>query len=220
MLLDSADVTLLKNPIDVMRRLLISALLILIYCNSQARSTDEILQSVQAAIKAEDYPKAEQHLTELVSQDPKVLESWVSRATVRILMGDAKGSESDFAAATALDALRASKARHFICHRAVWRARDLVMKDKKQEALRIYDAVLALNPKPGMAYHERGGLKIDLQDFDGAIADLTQAIQHDQGNNTGGDSHLLRSKARRAKGDMAGAMADEASAKNKTTRDK
>jgi tetratricopeptide (TPR) repeat protein len=200
-------------------RLLIPAILILASCSGskpKARSTEELRQSVQAAIKAEDYTKAEKDLSELVDRDPKSFDSLIGRAAVRIFLGDAQGSEADFKAAVALDAEKGDKARFDISDRAIWRAREFDMKGQKAEALKIYDVLLTLYPKSGMAYHERGGLKADLKDYDGAIADLTKAIEFDEGNNSAGDSFVLRARAKRAKGDEVGAAADEAQA-NRTT---
>ena len=73
-------------------RLLIPAILILASCSDskpKARPTEELRQSVQAAIKAEDYTKAEKELSELVAQDPKSFDSLIGRAAVRIFLGDA-----------------------------------------------------------------------------------------------------------------------------------
>jgi tetratricopeptide (TPR) repeat protein len=204
-------------------RILIPAILILASCSDskpKARSAEELRQSVQAAIKAEDYTRAEKDLTELVAQDPKSFDALIGRAAVRIFLGDAQGSEADFTAAVALDAEKGGKARFYISDRAIWRAREFDMKGQKAEALKIYDVLLTLYPKSGMAYHDRGGLKTDMKDYDGAIADLTKAIEFDEGNNGAGDSFVLRARAKRAKGDEAGAAADEAQANAKTNETK
>jgi tetratricopeptide (TPR) repeat protein len=200
-------------------RLLIPAILILASCSDskpKARSAEELRQSVQAAIKTEDYTKAEKELSELIAQDPKSFDSLIGRAAVRIFLGDAQGSDADFKAAVALDAEKGAKARFYISDRAIWRAREFDMKGQKADALKIYDVLLTLYPKSGMAYHDRGGLKTDMKDYDGAIADLTQAIEFDGGNNTNGDSFVLRARAKRGKGDETGAAADEAQANTKT----
>jgi tetratricopeptide (TPR) repeat protein len=200
-------------------RLLALTILILASCSDskpQARSMEEIRQSVQAAIKAEDYLKAEKELTELITLDPKSFDSLIGRAAVRLLLGDASGSEADFKAAVGLDAEKGAKARFNIADRAMWRAREFDMKGQKGEALKIYDVLLTLYPKSGMAYHDRGGLKTDMKDYDGAIADLTKAIEFDEGNNTHGDSFVLRARAKRGKGDEAGAAADDAQANSKS----
>ena len=66
------------------------------------------------------------------------------------------------------------------------------------------EKVLLLFPESGMAYHDRGGAKIELNDFSGAVEDLTAAIKHDEGNNQFGDSYMLRARALRGLGEGAG----------------
>jgi hypothetical protein len=66
-----------------------------------------------------------------------------------------------------------------------------------------------LFPELGVAYHERGAAKLDLRRYDEAIADLDLAIKHDDWRNRYGDTDVLRAKAKREKGDIAGAEADE-----------
>ncbi len=200
-------------------RFIFPAILFLTGCSlskSPTRSTEELRQSIQVALKAEDYSKAEKELTELISLDPKSFDSLIGRAGLRVFRGDALGSEADFNAAIAIDDEKGTKARFYIANRAIWRAREFNMKGQNTDALRIYDVLLTLYPKSGMAYHDRGGVKTDMKDFDGAIADLTKAIEFDEGNNAFGDSFTLRARAKRAKGDEAGAIEDEKLSSTKT----
>ncbi|WP_411846753.1 tetratricopeptide repeat protein [Roseibacillus persicicus] len=98
----------------------------------------------------------------------------------------------------------------FIAEQSIWRAREFDMKKRYPEELKIYEVLLALYPESGMIYHDRGGLKTSMGNYDGAIADLTKAIEFDEGNNSAGDSLTLRARAKRARGDEAGAKADDA----------
>lgn len=201
-----------------MRLLFFTILLLTGYFDSLllGNSTEDLRQSVQAAIKAEDFSKAEKNLSELISHDPKSFDARVGRAWVRMLQGDISGCESDLKVAVDLDAEKAAKARFYIADRAVWKAREFEIKGRKIDAMKIYDTVLTLYPKSGNVYHERGGLKIDMKDYDGAIADLTKAIELDQGHNAYGDSFVLRARAKRAKGDDAGAAADDKQGETKS----
>ena len=192
--------------------LFISAFLFLVSCfdsQPKPRSPNELRPSIQAAIAVGDYTKAEKELSEWITQDSKSFDVWLGRAGTRIFLGDAQGAEEDFNAAVKLDPEKGTKGRFQIVDRILWRARDLDIQGQKANALKIYDVLVKLHPKEGMIYHDRGGLKTDLKDYDGAIIDLTKAIEFDKGNNTYGDSFVLRARAKRAKGDVAGAAEDE-----------
>ncbi len=205
-------IPLLSGPCKDLLRFLILAMLVLAGCSKpkpDTRSMAKLELSAEAFINAEDFSGAEKELSQIVAQDPKNFDAWIGRGAVRIFLGNAQGSEDDFKAAAALDAKKEKDARFFVSDRAIWRARELDMKGGKTEALKIYDVILKLNPKSGMAYHERGALKIDLKEYDEAIADFTKAIEFDDGNNSAGDSFELRAKAKKAKGDETGAKEDE-----------
>jgi len=51
---------------------------------------------------------------------------------------------------------------------------------------------------------------MELQDYQGALKDFSLAIEYDEGNNTFGDSYLLRSRAKEKLGDTSGADQDKA----------
>lgn len=52
--------------------------------------------------------------------------------------------------------------------------------DRPNEAIKSYDAALMFNPQDVQALGNRGADRIELHDYKGAIADLTQAIALDQ----------------------------------------
>jgi tetratricopeptide (TPR) repeat protein len=145
----------------------------------------------------------------MLESDSKDLSALAGRAAVRILMGDAQGAQEDFDAAIAIDEEQGQKMKFAIADRSIWRARELDMKERFPESLKIYDVLLTMYPEQGMAYHDRGGLKTRMGDYAGAIADLGKAIEFDSGNNSVGDSYTLRARAKRAAGDEAGALEDE-----------
>ena len=62
-----------------------------------------------------------------------------------------------------------------------------------------------VHPKDAEAYYNRGIAKLDKDDFDGAIADNTRAIELDPKLT---DAYFNRGNAKRAKGDLDGAIAD------------
>lgn len=199
-----------------MKYLLIITMFALAGCSGSpkdSRTPEELRAAIQAAMQAEDYATAEQALTSMIAKDPDDFEAVSARAGTRIFLGDADGAAKDFDAAIKIDKENGEKLKAFVADRSIWRAREMDMKKRYPEALKIYDVLLALYPESGMAFHDRGGLKASMGDFDGAIADLTKAIEFDQGNNSAGDSYTLRARAKRAKGDEKGAVADEGKAK-------
>lgn len=172
----------------------------------------ELGATVAAAMKKEDYAAAEKALTAWIESGKGDFDALSGRAAVRLLSGNVKGCQEDFAAAGKLDREKAAKLKFFLADRAIWKARKLEMDGHHEQALKIYDGLLVLYPKSAPAYHDRGCLKIDIKDYDGAIADLTKAIEFDDGTNAFGDSYTLRARAKRAKGDEAGAKEDDAKA--------
>ena len=202
-----------------MKCFLILTALAIVGCSERQESKkdtltpEELRSSVEAAMKSEDYTTAEAGLTSMIANDPKDFDALAGRAAVRIVLGNAEGAAEDFDAAIKVDEEKGKKLKFFIADRSIWRARELDMKKRYPEALKIYDVLLVLYPESGMAYHDRGGLKTTMGDYEGSIADLTEAIEFDEGNNSAGDSYVLRARAKRGKGDEEGAKADEAKAK-------
>ena len=177
------------------------------------RTPEELRAAIEAALKAEDFTTAEGALTSLIDKSSADFDAVGGRAMVRVFLGDVAGATKDFDAAIRIDGEKGKKLKFFVADRSIWKARELDMKKRYPEALKIYDVLLALYPKSGMAYHDRGGLKTSMGDYSGAIDDLTKAIEFDEGNNAAGDSYELRARAKRAKGDEEGAKVDEAKAK-------
>jgi len=178
------------------------------------RSPQELRNEVRHALKVKNAAAAEEALSRLIEINPNDFDAAVGRATLRLLGGNPAGAQADINAAVRIDAAKGERFRFFICDRAVWRAREHDMNGRYDQALKIYDVVLSYYPKSGMAYHDRGAVKTSLKDYAGAIDDLTKAIEYDEGNNSAGDSYVLRARAKRAKGDEAGAGEDEVRAKN------
>jgi len=198
-----------------MKLLTILLAIALVGCSSSSEDTrtpEELRIAIEAATKSEDYPAAEKALTSLLAHQPNDFNTVVARAGIRVFLGDATGVKEDFAAAIKIDPEKGEQVKFYIADRSVWRAREFDMAKRYPEAMKIYDVLVALYPESGMTYHDRGGMKTSMGDFEGAIADLTKAIEFDEGNNSAGDSYALRARAKRANGDVAGADADDAKA--------
>ncbi len=202
-----------------MKRLLIIITLAIVGCSDRSetqketRTPEELRAAVEAAMQSEDFTAAEKALTSMIANDSSDFNAVSGRAAVRVFLGDVDGAVKDFDAAIKIDKEKGEKLKFFVADRSIWRARELDMKKRYPEALKIYDVLLTLYPESGMAYHDRGGLKTSMGDCDGAIADLTKAIEFDEGNNSAGDSYTLRARAKRAKGDEDGAKTDDAKSK-------
>ena len=202
-----------------MKCLLLIATLVTVGCSDpsesqkDARSLDELRAAVESAMNSEDYAAAEEALTAMVAIDPNDFDAVGGRAAARLFLGDADGAIKDFDAAIKIDEEKGKKLKFFVADRSIWKARELDMKKRYAEALKIYDVLLTLYPESGMTYHDRGGLKTSIGDYDGAVVDLTKAIEFDEGNNSAGDSYTLRARAKRASGDEEGAIADDTEAK-------
>jgi tetratricopeptide (TPR) repeat protein len=82
-------------------------------------------------------------------------------------------------------------------------------------AIQDLNMVLGLYPNMGVAYHERGAAWIGLKRYKEAIADFDRALKDKAWQDRYAGSYILRAKAKRALGDIAGANADERAAKKR-----
>jgi len=174
---------------------------------TRARATD--------ALRRKDYARAHAELDGLLEVAPRDVPARVQRAALRVLTGDARGASSDFNALIEIDEEKGVKLRFTVADRALWIARKHIIDGEHKEAIEILDVILHLFPDSGMAYHDRGAARFEIEDFKGAIDDFTKAIYHDDGNSWAGDSYQLRARARRAIGDESGADEDEKRAREK-----
>ena len=181
-------------------------------------SDEQLRRDLQNALQAQDYDSAYPIIATLIERNPDNFDLFVARASIHMLTGRGEKSNADFARCLALDKDKGERARFFVADRVVWKARELSMARDNEGAIRLLDAVIAVMPEAGMAYHDRGGAKLDLGDFAGAVEDLTLAIKHDQGNNRFGDSYTLRSRAYSGLGNEESAVADKALALEQQSR--
>lgn len=171
-------------------------------------SEEELQKHCQTAMQAQDYAKARTFVDEMVRRQPNDLDALATRGIVFAFASQFADAERDFQSCISIDEKKGKHARFFAADRVLWRSRELSMKGDNKAAITLLDGVLTMYPESGMAYHERGGAKIDTGDYNGAITDLTKAIDHDSGNNRFGDSYELRARAKEALGDKDGAQKD------------
>jgi tetratricopeptide (TPR) repeat protein len=147
---------------------------------------------------------------------PENIDFLSTRAFTHLHLTNFPAAIADFAAIERLDPKDGSKTKDQIAQWLISRARGRSAGGDNSSAVKDLDMVLALFPKLGVAYHERGAAKTDLKQYREAVADFDQAIKFDSWHNRFGDSFVLRAKAKKALGDTAGAEADEKSAKERT----
>ena len=81
-----------------------------------------------------------------------------------------------------------------------------INRQRMQQEMESANRAVQANPKDVKAYGRRGEAKIDLKDYEGAIADANQILQISPNS---GEAYYLRGTARQRTGDMIGASADK-----------
>ncbi|MCU7858980.1 MAG: tetratricopeptide repeat protein [Candidatus Thiodiazotropha sp. (ex Lucinoma kastoroae)] len=80
------------------------------------------------------------------------------------------------------------------------------MQGEFKEAINLYDKAINVNPNDAYIYFNRGAAKLNLGDFDGAIADFTKTIELNPKLKS--PAYKSRAMAKRMKGDEEGAKRD------------
>ena len=154
-------------------------------------------------------------LNAAVAIEPRNQDFLATRAFAYVQLGRFTNANADFAALQRLDPRNGPKAKLEIAQGLISRARGKSAGRDKEGAIRDLDMVIGLFPNMGVAYHERGAARLELKHYKEAVADFDRAVK-DKAWQTGyADSHLLRAKAKRAMGDIAGANADERAARKR-----
>jgi len=113
-------------------------LLVTAYAQSGSDTGDLLLKRAHKAIDAKDYKAAEKILDATLVVLPDWAEAWNARATLRYLDGDFDGSMADIA-----ETLK-REPRHLGA--LLGMATILESRDKDDEALKVYERVLAIAP--------------------------------------------------------------------------
>jgi tetratricopeptide (TPR) repeat protein len=114
-------------------------LLLTAYAQSGSDTADLLLKRARKAIDAKDYDAAESLLDATIAVLPDWAEAWNARATLRYLEGDLDGSMADIA-----ETLK-REPRHLGA--LLGMASILESRDKHEEALKVYERVLAIAPR-------------------------------------------------------------------------
>ncbi len=159
-----------------------------------------------------DWQGALADLNKALAIKPDSAEIFGARAFAHLNLGNFDAARSDFSMAARLDPKNGLNIQMRFAQDLITRARGKSMNGDNAAAIKDLDMIVGLAPELGVAYHERGAAKFALQQYKEAIADLDLAIKFDTWHNKQGESHILRAKAKRALGDIAGAEADEEAA--------
>jgi tetratricopeptide (TPR) repeat protein len=129
-------------------------LLLASYSQSGSDTGDLLLQRARKAIGAKEYAAARDILNATIALMPDWAEGWNARATVRYLDDDYDGSMADIA-----EVLK-REPRHLGA--LLGMASILEARDKPEEALKVYDRVIAIAPHWHNAEKAAGRLKSSL----------------------------------------------------------
>ena len=129
-------------------------LLVTAYAQSGSDTGDLLLKRAHKAIEAKDYKAAGKILDATILVLPNWAEVWNARATVRYLDGDFDGSMADIA-----ETLK-REPRHLGA--LLGMANILQSRDKDDEALKVYERVLAIAPHWKSAKEAADKLKAEI----------------------------------------------------------
>ncbi len=110
------------------------------------------------------FRRAEQCYTRSLDLDPENVESWIGRSNARLKQGDSGGAFGD-----ATEAVKRNPGHAWALGA---RAKALKALDRPEQAIRDFNAALAIQPKEATWLSERGRCKLALKDWSGALADL------------------------------------------------
>ena len=129
-------------------------LLVSAYTQSGSDTGDLLLQRAHKAIEAKDFDAAGKILDATIAFLPDWAEGWNARATLRYLDGDYDGSMADIAQTLKREP------RHLGA--LLGMASILESRDKDDEALKVYERVLAIAPHWKSAEEAEGRLKAEI----------------------------------------------------------
>ena len=129
-------------------------LLLKSYTQSDSDTADLLLAHAHKAIEANDYEAADKIADAIVAFLPDWAEGWNARATVRYLDGDYDGSMADIAQTLKREP------RHLGA--LLGMASILQSRDKDDDALKVYERVLAIAPHWKSAEEAEDKLKAEI----------------------------------------------------------
>lgn len=138
-----------------------------------------------------DYEGALADYSTAISLNPHDILSYINRAYARSQLGDNQGAIEDYTYAIQLQSHTSTN--------------NETPPHPNQEIIAQILANIEINPTTADEYKQRAHSRYDLGDYEGAIADYTQAIQLEPGD---GEAYFCRSQSRHARGDNYAALSD------------
>ncbi len=109
------------------------------------------------------------------------VDRWLSKAqweySTRTLWGDDPCPEALSCLSKALETWKPSDGLEKKLNALSWRAKELSLEHKNEEAISDYDQAIKIDPQEFQFYLERGGVLLDSEKNDAAIADFTKALE-------------------------------------------
>jgi tetratricopeptide (TPR) repeat protein len=127
------------------------------------------IQRAECAEWLAQFHRAEQFYTRSLDLDPENVEAWIGRSSSRLRQGDTGGAYGD-----AAEAVKRNPGHAWALGA---RAKALKAMDRHEQAIRDFNAALALKPREPTWLSERGKCKLALKDYVGALADLTAGAE-------------------------------------------
>ncbi len=160
--------------------------------------TDILMSRGVAFMRVNNLERAIPDFAKVIAIDPKQADAYSFRAAARAGVGDIKGARKDLDTALTL-----RKSKDDYERRGLLAAQ---LGDFKN-AVADLSSAYALDPAFVQALYERGVLRLNTGDADGAIADMTEIIAK-QGDKPAVGAYITRARARASKGALADAIKD------------
>jgi tetratricopeptide (TPR) repeat protein len=139
-------------------------------------ASDDVAVQCRARIKASDWQIAVKVCTQAIELNPGLAEAWIDRCQAQLALAKVSEAMADCRRAVELEPENSS---------AYLRLADVKAASMPVDysgALEDYAKSIALNPRNGLAYNNRGVTRNSSKDYKGALADYDMAIELDPGD--------------------------------------
>ncbi|WP_233130182.1 tetratricopeptide repeat protein [Synechococcus sp. 1G10] len=134
-------------------------------------ASDDVAAQCRAGIKASDWQIAVKLCTQAIELNPKLTAAWIDRCQAQLALAKVSEAMVDCRRAVELEPENSN---------AYLRLADVKAASVPVDysgALEDYAKSIALNPRNGLAYNNRGVTRNSSKDYKGALADYNMAIE-------------------------------------------
>lgn len=138
-------------------------------------ASDDVAAQCRAGIKASDWQIAVKLCTQAIELNPKLTAAWIDRCQAQLALAKVSEAMADCRRAVELEPENSN---------AYLRLADVKAASEPVDysgALEDYAKSIALNPRNGLAYNNRGVIRNSFKDYKGALADYNMAIELEPG---------------------------------------